>query len=162
VSEIVAIKSLKTDPRNARKHSKKNLDAIKGSLEKFGQQKPIVVSENNIVIAGNGTLEAAKALGWKEIEIKRSSLKGADIKAYAIADNRSGELAEWDAEILGISLAALAEENFDLERLGFDEEDLSKIFPKEPKFSPGSEDEQGKLDEKKQIQCPECGHEFTP
>ena len=55
--ETVTIESLKLDPNNARKHSKRNLDAIKASLEKFGQRKPIFV-HNGVVIAGNGTLEA--------------------------------------------------------------------------------------------------------
>lgn len=64
--EEVAIASLAFDPSNARKHSVKNLDAIKGSLAKFGQQKPIVIS-NGVVVAGNGTLEAARSLGWESI-----------------------------------------------------------------------------------------------
>ena len=53
--ETVAIESLELDPNNARKHSKRNLDAIAASLEKFGQRKPIVI-HNGVVIAGNGTL----------------------------------------------------------------------------------------------------------
>ena len=73
----VSIKDLILDPSNARKHSAKNIEAIKGSLAKFGQQKPIVISKDNIVLAGNGTLEAAKALGWDDIGIISSKLTGA-------------------------------------------------------------------------------------
>jgi len=59
---------LSLDPANVRKHDRRNLDAIKASLRKFGQQKPIVVDTKGIVLAGNGTLTAAKELGWSEIE----------------------------------------------------------------------------------------------
>lgn len=134
--EMIKIKSIIADPSNARKHSGKNLDAIKGSLAKFGQQKPIVVSSDNIVIAGNGTLEAAKALGWNEIGIFRSKLTGVEATAYAIADNRAGELAEWDDNILSKTLAALKADDFDLNAIGFDDKDLLNWL-KEPEIIPG-------------------------
>lgn len=62
---------------------KKNIEAIKGSLAKFGQQKPIVVNKDNVVVAGNGTLEAARQLGWKEINVVRTNLTGAELTAFA-------------------------------------------------------------------------------
>lgn len=130
--ERVPIDSLTLDPSNARKHSKKNLEAIKGSLARFGQQKPIVVSEAGVVIAGNGTLEAARSLGWREIDIKRSSLKGSDITAYAVADNRAGELADWNLDVLPGTLEALGQE-FDLGEIGFDANDLAKLTKKAAK-----------------------------
>jgi DNA modification methylase len=126
--EAIAIKDLVSDPSNARKHKEKNIEAIKGSLLKFGQQKPIVVNDKNIVIAGNGTLEAAKALGWDKLNVVRSGLDKLHQTAFAIADNRSSELAEWDIDVLGKSLDAL-EDDFDLEGLGFDEEDIAKLTP---------------------------------
>lgn len=109
------------DPSNARKHDQKNLDSIKGSLAKFGQQKPIVVDYKNIVIAGNGTLAAAKELGWDEIDIVRTDLKGSELTAYGLADNRTGELASWDMEALTAHLDALKAEDFDLDSIGFDD-----------------------------------------
>lgn len=139
-SELVPIASLILDPSNARKHSKKNLEAIKGSLARFGQQKPIVISKDNIVIAGNGTLEAAKSLGWSDIEVKRSQLSGSDITAYAIADNRTGELADWDAGVLSDTLKALQTE-FDLGKIGFDANDLAKLIVQEIKPGLSDEDE---------------------
>ena len=99
--ETAAIAELKADPRNARKHGEKNLKAIAESLRRFGQQKPIVVLADGTVIAGNGTLEAAKRLGWTHIAVARSSLSGADATAYGIADNRTADLAEWDSKALG-------------------------------------------------------------
>lgn len=83
--ENVAISALAFDPANARKHDTKNLEAIKGSLARFGQQKPIVVGKGNCVIAGNGTLEAAKALGWDKIDVVRTELEGSEATAFAIA-----------------------------------------------------------------------------
>lgn len=129
--ESVAIDTLIPDPANARRHDQKNLDAIKGSLQKFGQQKNIVV-RNNIVLAGNGTLEAAKALGWTHVTVKRADdLSSVDAAAFALADNRSAELASWDMETLGTALHSLREEGFDLTDIGFDTSDLDEYLSKE-------------------------------
>jgi site-specific DNA-methyltransferase (adenine-specific) len=122
--EKVPVGSLVLDPTNARKHDQKNLEAIKGSLAKFGQQKPIVVTADNVVIAGNGTLEAAKALGWENIDIHRTVLKGAEAMAYALADNRTAELADWDDEILKEQIGALAMDGWDVGDFGFDLDDF--------------------------------------
>ncbi len=103
--EHLPIADLSPDPANARRHGERNLDQIKASLRRFGQQKPIVVDAANVVRAGNGTLAAARALGWATIAAVRSGLAGADLSAYAIADNRTAELAEWDAEVLAATLA---------------------------------------------------------
>lgn len=127
----VNIANLTDDPANVRKHSEKNLAAIKGSLKKFGQQKPIVVDKRGVVIAGNGTLAAARALGWSEIDVVKSDLEGSQATAYAIADNRTGELADWDAGPLAKTLEALQAIDFDLGEIGFDDADLEKLIPKE-------------------------------
>jgi ParB-like chromosome segregation protein Spo0J len=127
-AEIVLIESLSFDPANVRKHPERNLATIKASLLRFGQQKPIVVDASGVVRAGNGTLAAAKALGWKEIAIVRSSLKGSDATAYAIADNRTAELAEWDNDALAQTLAALQiEDEALLEAAGFDASELQAM-----------------------------------
>ena len=124
--ETVPLGSLSLDPANVRKHGQKNLDAIKASLRKFGQQKPIVVDAKGIVLAGNGTLTAAKELGWTEIQIVRTALAGVDATAFAIADNRSAELAEWDDNLSEV-LAALKAEDFPLDEIGFDADDLAEL-----------------------------------
>lgn len=116
-----AISELRLDPQNARKHSEKNLKAIAASLEKFGQRKPIVV-HRGVVIAGNGTLAAAKSLGWTEITVSEvpDGWDDETAKAYALADNRSAELAEWDEAELVKQLLELESEGWDVEDLGFD------------------------------------------
>jgi DNA modification methylase len=126
--EKIAIDKLLLDPANARKHGKKNLDSIKGSLAKFGQQKPIVVNADNVIVAGNGTMQAAKELGWKEINIVRTDLKGSDITAFGIADNRTSELAEWDDKVLQELLEGLKAEDFDLSAIGFDIDDMNEMI----------------------------------
>lgn len=116
------ISDLTLDPQNARTHSQKNLDAIKASLTKFGQRKPIVVTNDGVVLAGNGTLEAAKALGWDQIDVATAPADWdeATARAYALADNRTAELAEWDENVLAKQLLELLDEEFDIEALGFE------------------------------------------
>ena len=112
---------LKLDPHNARKHDDKNLKAIAGSLEQFGQRKPIVVW-GRTVVAGNGTLVAARSLGWTEIQAVSvpDDWSADQVKAYALADNRSAELAEWDEQVLASQLLELVQAEFDVEALGFE------------------------------------------
>jgi ParB-like chromosome segregation protein Spo0J len=98
--ELIAISELRPDPANARRHPQRNIDAIMNSLARFGQQKPVVVDANNVVRAGNGTLAAAKALGWTQVRVVRTALASVEATAFGIADNRSSELAEWDDQIL--------------------------------------------------------------
>ena len=139
--ERVSIEELTADPANVRKHNAKNLKAIEASLRRFGQQKPIVVDGDGIVRAGNGTLAAAQQLGWKQIDIVRTQLKGAEATAYAIADNRTAELAEWDEEALAQQLAAIQIEDEELaESSGFDAQEIGKMI------SGGQEDDKNSED----------------
>ena len=124
--QTIPLTDLSLDPSNVRKHSRRNLDAIKASLRKFGQQKPIVVDAKGIVLAGNGTLTAAKELGWTEIQIVRTELAGVEATAFAIADNRTAELAEWDDSLNDV-LKSLQDEGVDLADLGYSPEDLGQF-----------------------------------
>jgi DNA modification methylase len=119
--ETVPISSLTLDPENARKHSQKNIDAIAGSLTTFGQRRPLVVWEN-IIIAGNGTVEAAKSIGWDKIEITRvpTDWTHDQARAYALADNRTAELAEWDNDILASQLIELDSVGYEIGDWGFE------------------------------------------
>jgi len=118
--KTVPIEAISFDQANVRKHGDKNIAAIKASLKRFGQQKPIIVDGNLIVRAGNGTLQAATELGWREINVVESDLGAAELTAFAIADNRTAELAEWDMGALAKQLAALDSEGFDYDTLGFE------------------------------------------
>ena len=140
--ESMAIGKLTPDPENARKHSEANIAAIVESLSQFGQRKPIVISSDNRVIAGNGTLEAAKALGWKTIEtvMAPADWSEAQLKAFALADNRVAELAEWDTSRLMEQAGELMGEGFALEAFGFTDVDLGVFNVEEveaPKLEAG-------------------------
>jgi DNA modification methylase len=134
--ETVNVNSLTPDPANARKHDGKNLQAIAHSLEKFGQRKPICVTPDSIVVAGNGTLEAAKSLGWSEIVIARTPVGWTweQIRAFALADNRTAELAEWDNKVLADQLLELDANGWELEELGFEnlEPPVGQEYDEEP------------------------------
>lgn len=123
--ETVAVGSLAFDPANARKHDEANLKAIAGSLNLFGQRKPIVVTDAGVVVAGNGTLEAAKSLGWTEIDVVRvpADWSADQVKAFALADNRSAELASWDEQVMAAQLLELDAAGFDIAEFGFEASD---------------------------------------
>ena len=140
-TQRINISELSCDPANVRAHDGKNLDAIKASLQRFGQQKPIVVDEKGVVIAGNGTLTAARALGWDAINIVRTELAGAEATAYAIADNRTAELAEWDDEALAKQLSALQIEDEALvEAAGFSDAELTALVDEVTGITEGNTD----------------------
>lgn len=119
--ERVSISSLRKDPDNARKHSQKNIDAIAGSLSLFGQRRPLVVW-GDVIIAGNGTVEAAESLGWEDVHITRvpDDWSRDQARAYALADNRTAELAEWDKDVLATQLVELDDAGYEIGDWGFD------------------------------------------
>lgn len=124
---LVPIESLTIDPANARTHDDRNIDAIANSLKRFGQMKPIVVREESmLVVAGNGTVVAAKRLGWANIAATVKSMSEIDATAYAIADNRTAELAEWDDGVLAKLLNELDEEMRDA--AGFTADDFDDLL----------------------------------
>jgi ParB-like chromosome segregation protein Spo0J len=128
--KIVTMKvaDLSADPANVRKHDEKNIEAIVGSLRRFGQQVPIVVDKSGTVRAGNARLEAARRLGWETIEAYVSNLTGSEMTAYAIADNRTSELADWDTASLAATLEALQYDDDDLLKVtGFTEDELAQL-----------------------------------
>jgi len=123
------IGQLHSDPNNARKHDPKNIQAIKGSLAKFKQQKPIVITKDNIVLAGNGTLQAARELEWQHIDCVVTDLESYNATAFALADNRTAELAEWDEGVLAETLKSLDDFDFDIGDIGFDDSFLPDEEP---------------------------------
>jgi DNA modification methylase len=120
--ETLDITDLTPDPKNARQHDAKNLKAIEGSLSQFGQRKPIVITEANVIVAGNGTVTAAKNLGWATIDAVRVPADWSEdqVKAFALADNRTAELATWSPEVLAAQLIELESAGFEIAEFGFD------------------------------------------
>jgi ParB-like chromosome segregation protein Spo0J len=126
-SLAVPIEQVTPDPRNARRHPARNLEIIKTSLAGFGQQKPIVIDRDGICLAGNGTLAAARALGWTHIAAVRSTLNGANASAFGITDNRATDTSEWEPRVLAEHLAALQnDERIDHLLTGFNDSDIER------------------------------------
>ena len=108
---MTSINDLQNDPKNARKRTDRSAKLIKQSLEQYGAARSIVIDENNRILAGNGTIAGAKAAGIKNLKIieadgdeiiavKRSNLTEDQKVGLAIADNRTGDLSEWDIDML--------------------------------------------------------------
>jgi ParB-like chromosome segregation protein Spo0J len=127
--EMHSIAMLKTDARNLRRHGKKNIEAIASSLKRWGQQRPILIDSSRVVRCGNGTLEAARLLGWTEIACITTDLTGPELSAYAIADNRTAELAEWSSE-LSAALGDIMTDIPDLDIGGLGLDDLLEDKPR--------------------------------
>jgi hypothetical protein len=117
--EILKVGDVDLDPDNTREHTVDGIRAIRTSLDRYGQLKPIVVDrERMIVIAGNGTLTAARELGWEEIAVVYADeLSPEEVERFSILDNRSAELSRWDLEQLGRVLKRHPEE--EREAMGF-------------------------------------------
>jgi hypothetical protein len=98
---IIDIDSVQPDPMNARLHPDRNMQSIIDSLNLYGQVKPLVVrKETMTVMAGNGTLEAARRSGWTKIAAAIVDMDEIQAAGYGMADNRTAELAKWDFEIV--------------------------------------------------------------
>ena len=119
----VPIDELQSDPSNARRHDERNVTAIARSLERFGQRRPLVVARGAggalFVIAGNGTLEAARSLEWPSLLVTEvpADWDADKARAYALVDNRTAELATWDEDRLADFLEAVSDE--DLATIGW-------------------------------------------
>jgi ParB family chromosome partitioning protein len=146
---------------NARTHSDTQVAQIAASIKEFGFTNPILVDGTNGIIAGHGRLMAARKLGLDTVPcIELSHLSEAQRKAYILADNLLAMNSGWDTQLLSLELKGLDDEGFDLEMLGFDVDELTLSMGLGADFEPGTEGEQGKLDEKAPIICPSCSHEF--
>lgn len=114
------IGDLRPYARNARTHSKKQVEQIARSIERFGFTNPVLISEDGEIIAGHGRVEAAKSLGFKAVPtLALSHLSEAERRAYVLADNKLALNAGWDKEVLAIELQALVDLEFDTDLTGF-------------------------------------------
>lgn len=122
---------LKPHARNARTHSKKQIGQIAKSIRKFGFTNPILIDEDDRIIAGHGRVEAAKSLGLTRVPVLLlEGMSEADRKAYVIADNRLAELAGWDRELLGLELGDLSAlvPDFDFDAIGFEVAEIEALL----------------------------------
>ena len=131
---LLEIEKITPYARNPRKNQ--DIDKVASSIKEFGFQQPIVLDKENIIIVGHTRFLAAKKLGMKQVPcIIADKLSDQQVKAYRIADNRVAEESKWDNELLNLELIDLQKDNIDLENLGFEQEELNKIFnEKDPLF----------------------------
>ena len=123
---IDSIKPYKNNPRD----NEAGVDAVANSIKDFKWQQPIVVDENNVIIVGHTRYLAAKKLGLKEVPVKvATGLTTEQVKAYRLADNKTGELTSWDDELLGGELNDILD--IDMSDFGFDEENNAPKFDDE-------------------------------
>jgi len=137
VMESLALEYRKTEDlipfiNNPRTHSEEQIAQIAASIRFFGFSNPILVDNENGVIAGHGRLLAARKLKMELVPtIELSSLTPLQRRALIIADNRIAENAGWDAELLSIELESLREENFEVGILGFTQEEIDDLLKEE-------------------------------
>lgn len=127
----IPISALKPNPRNARTHSPGQIEKLEASIREFGFNTPILINEDNLIIAGHGRVEAATSMGLDRVPtIRLDHLSADQQKAYAIADNRIAELASWNNDVLALEFTDMmeVETEFDLGITGFDTVDIDSIL----------------------------------
>lgn len=147
--------------RNSRTHSDEQIGQIAASIKEWGWTTPVLVDEDGSIIAGHGRTLAAQRLKMTEVPVMvAKGWSDAKKRAYVIADNKLALNAGWDNEMLALEFSELQGMDFDLDLTGFKAEEIQALQP--PDFEPGTEDDQGKLDQldPKYIACPHCGKEF--
>ena len=154
--EVIGIEKLIPYVKNSRTHSDEQVAQIAASIKEFGFNNPVLIGEDDVIIAGHGRVMAARKIGLMEVPcIRLGHLTETQRKAYIIADNRLALNAGWDNELLTIELNELLADNFALDILGFDVDELKNLLdpvkptegltdedevpevPEEPKTKPG-------------------------
>ena len=129
--EIIPVASLKPRDRNPRTHSKKQILQIVKSIEEFGFINPILTDARGRIIAGHGRVEAVKLLGMKLLPaIRLEGMSEAQLRAYALADNRLAQISEWDEELCALEFKYIQELqiDFDLELTGFETAEIDRYL----------------------------------
>ncbi|PHR25779.1 MAG: DNA methylase N-4 [Hoeflea sp.] len=120
LEQTCAIEDLAPYANNARTHSKKQVRQIADSIRRFGFCNPVLIADDNTIIAGHGRVEAAKLIEMTEVPVRRlSHLSKDEVRAYILADNKLAQNAGWDRDLLAIEMQGLIELDFDIEGLGF-------------------------------------------
>jgi len=114
---------------NSRLHSEEQVNQIASSIKEFGFTNPILIDDDDGIVAGHGRVLAAAKLKIESLPcIRLAGLTDTQKKAYVIADNKLALNADWDNELLFLELKGLNNEDFDLSLIGFDVDELSNIF----------------------------------
>jgi ParB-like chromosome segregation protein Spo0J len=120
--EFLPIDQLRSSPRNARTHSRKQIRQIAEGIGRFGFTNPVLIDDEKRILAGHGRVEAARERGMSAVPCLRvGHLSAAEKRAYVLADNKLALNAGWDEELLGLELKELMESDieFDVGLTGF-------------------------------------------
>ena len=129
--EYTDLNSLKAYANNAKIHDEPQLQALAASIKQFGFNSPILIDENNEIIAGHGRFEAAKIIDLTEVPVIRlNHLSEIQKRAYRLADNKINELGGWNENTLKLELAELETlcDDFDITITGFDSVELDVLL----------------------------------
>jgi len=129
--EMKAVSDIQPYPSNPRKNDSA-VEAVARSIKEFGFRQPVVIDEHGVIVVGHTRWKAAQHLGLTTVPVHvATDLTPEQARAYRIADNQTNNIAEWDLELLPLELTALKDLNFDLNLLGFDEDELSRLLKSE-------------------------------
>ncbi len=151
--------SLKPDPANPRSMPEEQMKALETSIDRWGLVDPIVINKDGTIIGGHQRYEALKRKGIAEADVVVLDLPENEARALNIALNRIH--GDWDVGKLESLLQDLEASGIDLQLTGFSQDEIDKLL-NAGEFSPIPEDAVPRLDERKKVKCPECGHEFAP
>ena len=148
-------------PLNARKWKPEAVAKVADSIKRYGWRQPIVVDDAGVIVIGHLRRMAARQAGLSPVPVHvAAELSPEAVRGLRLADNRTHDEAAWDLELLAREFGELKALNFELAATGFDLVQVDSYL-RGANFQPASEAEQGRLDQKKPMKCPECGHEFT-
>jgi len=140
--EYRAIDLLIPYARNAKQHSENQIAQIAASIREFGWGAPILVDARNNVVAGHGRLLAARQLGLSEVPVvPLDHLTDIQRRALILADNKIGENASWETELLALELAELKESGVDLSTTGFSQDEWAQLLAGEEPNNAGAADD---------------------
>lgn len=155
--EKISIDKIKPYENNAKLHPIEQIEQIKKSIKEFGNNDPIAIDENDVIIEGHGRYEALKELRFKEVEVIRlTHLSNEKKKAYILAHNKLTMNTGFDFEILNLELDSIT--NFDMSDFGFTinfEKDNQKISENKEL------DVNDFNDENFNLECPRCGFRWN-
>ena len=154
ILEEIDINLIKPYKDNPREISQEAVKKVKNSIKEFGNNQPIVIDQNNVIVVGHTRFKALKSLGKKTaFVIKKNFDKNKSI-AYRIMDNRSGEESKWSNKLLKEEIKLLSDEKFNLDLTGFDTSEIDSMFFKEETIDTdiGSEAFTGAINDVKMVQ----------
>jgi len=126
--EIKQFKLTDIKPYTKNPRKKIDIEKVANSIKEFGWQQPIVVDKNNIIIAGHSRYEAAKILKEDTVPVLVANISEDKAKGYRIADNKTNQYSEWDYDLLHNEFQDLIKDNFELSKLGFNNNELDSIL----------------------------------